>query len=431
MKKITNKITLFLSVLLLLTVSTVEAQKSRDALEKERKQNLKKIEETNRILQETRNKKQSTLSQLTTIKKQISAREEIITSLTDEVQLLEAEILETETVVQAMTSDLLKMKEEYAGMIRTAYRYSRGYNQLLFILSSSNLNEFFMRVQYFRQYSKQCNSQLVHIENVMASLELEKERLQDKLSEKSMLIQDKSLETENLNKTREEQDEVLSELSKKEKELKKQLQEQQKAQEKLQRLIKDAIIQERQRAKKEAEEKERLRKEKEARENANKPVTPTTTNKPVVKTPAATPESASMTGSFESNKGKLPWPVQRGSISQHFGKQAHPVLKGVYVDNLGIDITTLKAEQVRSVFKGKVISVSEVPGMQNVIMVQHGEYFTVYAKLKKVYVTVGQEVSAKEIIGEVYTDHEGVSELQFHVWKNEIRMDPEGWIIRK
>jgi septal ring factor EnvC (AmiA/AmiB activator) len=429
MKKLTSKIFLLLPLLLLLSVNIAEAQKSREALEKERKQNLKKIEETNRILEETRNKKQSTLGQLTTIKKQISAREEIITNLTDEVSLLEAEIAETETVILAMTSDLNHMKEEYAGMIRTAYRYSRGYNQLLFILSSSNLNEFVMRIQYFRQYSKQCNSQLVHIEKVMASLELEKERLQDKIGEKSMLIQDKSLETENLNKTKEEQSEVLTELSKKEKELKKQLEAHKKAQEKLQRMILDMIKEERIRAKKEAAEREK---------NKPKPAaTPTTsttnktTGKATVKNPEVTPENAALSGSFEANKGRLPWPVQRGSISQRFGKQPHAVLKGVYVDNLGIDIITLKSEQVRAVFKGKVISVSEVPGMHNVVMIQHGEYFTVYAKLKKVYVTVGQDVTAKEMIGEVYTGHDDVSELQFHVWKNEIRMDPEGWLIRK
>lgn len=144
-----------------------------------------------------------------------------------------------------------------------------------------------------------------------------------------------------------------------------------------------------------------------------------------------TPEAKALSGSFAGNKGKLPWPVLKGSIAQHFGKQAHPVLKGVYVDNLGVDIQTVKDENVRAAFQGKVITVAEVPGMNKVVMIQHGEYFTVYAKMKTVTVKVGEEVASKQTIGTVYTDKDEVTQLQFQIWENNIKHDPEDWLYQK
>ncbi|HSZ25108.1 MAG TPA: M23 family metallopeptidase, partial [Cytophagaceae bacterium] len=138
-----------------------------------------------------------------------------------------------------------------------------------------------------------------------------------------------------------------------------------------------------------------------------------------------------LSGSFTANEGKLPWPVVKGSIAQHFGKQSHPVLKGVYVDNLGIDIQTTKDESVRTVFQGKVITVAEVPGMNKVVMIQHGEYFTVYAKMKTVSVKVGDEVAYKQALGTVYTDKDEVTQLQFQIWKNNSKLDPENWLYKK
>src|SRR5690606_20972134 len=124
-----------------------------------------------------------------------------------------------------------------------------------------------------------------------------------------------------------------------------------------------------------------------------------------------TPEGAIVSSNFAGNKGRFAWPVERGFISQRFGRQAHPVLKGVVVENRGIDIQTGANEKVRAIFGGKVLAVQTIPGMNNIVMIQHGEYFTVYAKLRTVNVSEGQEIGAKETIGTVYTDAEGTSEL--------------------
>jgi septal ring factor EnvC (AmiA/AmiB activator) len=143
-----------------------------------------------------------------------------------------------------------------------------------------------------------------------------------------------------------------------------------------------------------------------------------------------TPEAAMLSASFEGNKSKILWPVASGFIAQKFGKQAHPILKGVEVDNLGVGIQTNKDEKVRAVFDGKVKAVASVPGMNNVVIVQHGEYHTVYARLKEVNVKTGQDIKAKDPIGSVYTDKDGITELQFQVWKNDQKLDPQSWLTK-
>jgi septal ring factor EnvC (AmiA/AmiB activator) len=124
----------------------------------------------------------------------------------------------------------------------------------------------------------------------------------------------------------------------------------------------------------------------------------------------------------------LPWPVTKGFISDRFGRKPHPVLKGIYVENQGVDIQTTAGEGVRTVYAGIVQDVASMPGMNNVVAIQHGDYFTIYAKLRSVSVRVGQHVKAREAIGTVATDKNGVSEIQFQIWKEFTKLNPESWL---
>lgn len=135
-----------------------------------------------------------------------------------------------------------------------------------------------------------------------------------------------------------------------------------------------------------------------------------------------------VSSSFTANKGRMIWPVNQGFISKQFGKQEHPVLDGVTTENLGVNIQTNQGARVRTVFKGVVSRITSVPGMNKMIMIQHGDYFTVYTKIDEVLVEKGQEVSAKDPIGKVYTNKEGVTEFQFQIWKGRKRVDPEDWL---
>ena len=145
-----------------------------------------------------------------------------------------------------------------------------------------------------------------------------------------------------------------------------------------------------------------------------------------------TPEGRMISNSFAGNKGKLSWPVQNGFISSGFGKHEHAILKRVYVDNLGVDITTKAGEKVRSVFEGVVGLVGQVPGMEGqIVLVRHGEYFSVYSGLKNIMVSTGDKLKNKQAIGEVMKDDDGSALLQFQIWKNNKRMDPEDWLAKE
>ena len=386
------------------------AQRDKGQLEKEKLENIRKIKETEQIIQETKTKKNATLGQLTALSKQIEARNDLISSIEKEVEYLDKEIMELEQIITSLEQDLINLKAEYARMIYAASKLNSHYDKLTFIFAAESFNQMVMRIKYFKQYAQARHHQVEQIEKVKASLQSQKKNLAQKKSEKNDLIAAKTIETENLHHAKTEKNQIVKELSNKEKELLKDLEASKKSIRKLDKLIADLV-------------KKEIEKMKAKAMLENKTGSPTSLR--------MTPEAELLSTSFAGNISKLPWPVTHGTISQKFGRQPHPVLSNVEIDNLGINILTLKSETVRSVFQGKVVTVAEVPGMNKVVMIQHGEFFTVYARLKSASVDVGEEVDAKEPIGEVYTDKNDVSELQFQIWKNSIKQDPEKWLFIK
>jgi septal ring factor EnvC (AmiA/AmiB activator) len=423
------KISNFLIVIFLLLSANLFAQKkSRALLEKQKKENIQRIEEANKILLETRSRKEATIGQLSAIKNKITSRERLIESVTEEVELLQEEINQLEGVIAGLNNDVDSLKKEYAAMVYSASKMNTSLSKLTYIFSAESVSQMAMRVKYFQHYSQMRQEHLNKIEKKKSRLEYEKKKLQRKVSEKNNLIGVKTIETKNLNEEKEEQNKVLGELSEREKSLRKELEERKKSIKKLETLITNMIAAEREKAIQAAKRA--------AAKNKSKAKTTNPTNKKDKDKKDEfkmdlTPEAQALSGSFTDNEGKLPWPTIKGSIAQHFGKQAHPVLKGVFVDNLGVDIQTTKEEPVRAVFQGKVITVAEVPGMNKVVMIQHGEYFTVYAKLKTVSVKTGDEVAPKQSIGVVYTDKDEVTQLQFQIWKNNVKMNPESWLYKR
>jgi murein hydrolase activator len=385
-------------------------QKDKNQLEKERQESIRKIKETEKIIQETKTKKNATLGQLTALNKQIEARNDLITSIGKEVEYMDQEISELEQIIGSLEQDLVNLKEEYARMIYAASKLNSHYDKLTFIFAAESFNQMVMRVKYFKQYARARQHQVEQIERVKASLLSQKKTLAQKKAEKNNLMTEQVVETENLNQVKSQKNVIVKELSNKEKELLKDLEASKKSIRKLDKLIADLV-------------KREIEKMKAKAALENKSGSSTSLK--------MTPEAELLSNNFAGNVSKLPWPVLHGTISQKFGRQPHPVLTNVEIDNLGINILTLKSEPVRSVFQGKVVTVAEVPGMNKVVMIQHGEFFTVYARLRSVSVEVGEEVDAKESIGEVYTDKNDVSELQFQIWKNSVKQDPEKWLFVK
>ena len=380
-----------------------QAQKSKSQLEKEKKENLKRISEAQSILSETQTEKKATLGQLTALNQQIKVRGDLIKAINDEISLLNGEISDLSIVTDALQSDLENLKEEYAEMVYNAYKANQGNDRITFLFSSETFNQLFRRLKYLEQYADARQTQVEQIEIVRDALNEQKGELVVKKSEQDKLLKSKIKENEDLIDLQKKQRTLVQKLGQREKELMKELAERKEAIKKLDNLIAEIV-------RKEIEESN---KGKEA---------------DVI---ALSVEGAKLSSMFEETKNKLPWPVETGFVSERFGRHPHPVLKNIMVENQGVDIQTQKEAQVRSVFEGKVATTAFVPGMNSVVIIQHGDYYTLYAKLKTVDVKKGQIVQANQSIGSVFTDTEGISELQFQVWKNNVKLDPEKWLTSK
>lgn len=392
-----------------------QAQKTKAQLEREKQENLRKIREAANILKETQAQKTTSLAQLSVLQKEIIARNELITAISQEIDLLNREVSEKSDIITALEHDVEKLKEDYARMIYDAAKTQSHYDRLTFIFSARTFNQLAMRLKYLRQFSDARKYQVEQIEKVKITIAGEKQKVAAIVQEKNELLKTKRIEQENLNLLKSKQDELVAALNNKEQQLKKEVAEREKDNKRLEKLVEDIVKKEIARARKEAEARAK------AEKAAGKAPSGT----------SATPDAAKLASKFEMNLRKLPWPVARGEIVGHFGIQPHPVLKGVTIENLGVDILTMKEETVRAVFQGEVLTIASVPGMHNVVMIRHENYITVYARLKSVSVKRGQMVQAKDPIGIVQTDKDGQSQLQFQIWKDDKKLDPELWLIKK
>ncbi|NEM96887.1 murein hydrolase activator EnvC family protein [Pontibacter burrus] len=406
------KIVLLLLIVVFPFTADAQKQKSKAQLEREKKENLTRINEANRILKQTKAQKEASIGQLNALKEKINVQQGVIKNISRELNYIESDVAETEGIVGSLQADLEKLKAEYADMVYAASKTASNYNKLMFLFASESFNQLVMRLRYLQQYSEARQKQVQQINKVQAVLSGQIEFLEQKKREKKNLLTIQLTETKNLQTMKVQQDSVIKQLSKKEQGLQQEVAQRQQAVKKLDNLIADIVREEIARAARAA--------------RASGKATSGSSNKVTL-----TPEAALISSSFAGNKGRLAWPVERGFISEKFGRHNHPVLKGVVVENKGIDIQTSQGAAVRAIFEGKVVTVANVPGMNNIVMIQHGEYFTVYAKLKNVSVETGQTVKLKQNIGTVYTNSEGTSELQFQVWKNNVTLNPQTWISPK
>jgi septal ring factor EnvC (AmiA/AmiB activator) len=397
---------IFLLVILCFTFAgPVLAQKSKAQLEKEKKQLLRKREETNKSLRETAEQKQATLGQLSALNQQIFNQSQLIAFISREIQLLDKEMSELGQITYSMENDLANLRKEYAAMIYAASKASSGYSKLVFIFSSETFTQLLMRLKYLQQYSQARTIQVEQIQKIKNILTIQREELNTKKEEKNRLLQARINENNNLLALKNQQNNVINQLTSREKELQEELAEDKKAAERLENLITDLI-------------------EEEARRLAAKKAETSAAAASI------TAAEVSKSSSFAGSKAKLEWPV-KGFISGKFGEQPHPVLKGIMIDNNGVNIQTNQGEEVRAVYDGEVGTVASIPGLNKIVFIKHGDYTTVYAKLAKVTVKAGQTVKANQVLGEVYTDKNGTSELQFQIWQNDKKLNPQVWLNDK
>ncbi len=394
-------------LLVLFSCSVAIAQKKTKAqLQREKQQHLEKIKEVERILTETTDRKQNTIGELSALNQRIVEQENLIASIKKEISFLEGEIGENNDIIDALQKDLQKLKKEYAAMLFAAQKANNSTTRLTFLFSAGSFDQLIMRLRYMEQYAETRKLQAQLITQVQDELSGQVKQIESQRTEKNKLLEDGVSENKHLAELKKKQNVLVKSLEKEEKKLKKDLDNTKESIAKLDKLIETII--------KEEIEREAAAAAAASAGNAN--------------AVASRSSIIALSASFEDNKNKLPWPVASGFISQKFGLQNHPVLKGIVMKNEGVNIQTRDNERVKSVFEGQVSRVVFVPNLGSTVLIKHGEYFTVYAGLKEVYVKAGQKVVVGEEIGKVTSNYEGVSELRFQVWRNTEVLDPQGWL---
>jgi len=406
----------FIFLILFITLlggNDVLAQTSRARLEQEKKRNLNRIAQTKKVLAQTQRKKTISLRELKTLSRQIEDQEQQIQLLEKDLALLEKELRAVAIETHQLDQRLKALREEYGQMLYSASKTSTKLNQLLFLFSSASFQEIMSRYQYLQQYTDNRKDQLAQIRKVTLELNTRRLELSEKKKSQTALLSQKRTQNVQLVVMKSEKDTLVNELAKQEVALRQEIEASNAAVRNLDKLISSLVA------------KEMAKKEE--KKSASPPPQKSSSKK---KEPLETKSTRVVVGRFNQAKKRLPWPVKTGFVSDRFGVKNHPVLKGVQIDNNGIDIQTVPGASVYSVFAGKVLDISEIPGMGQVVAVQHGEYFTIYANLDQVQTKVGESIGAGDVLGTAGL-REGVAEINFQIWHQFERLNPEIWLTRK
>ncbi|MCB9164675.1 MAG: peptidoglycan DD-metalloendopeptidase family protein [Flavobacteriales bacterium] len=401
---------LAVAFLFLLLVAGASAQ-SKKELEKKRAALDKQIKTTTALIDQARKEQRVTQEQLRLLESQIQAREELINAMSGELRKVDQRITEDLELVASLKQDLVTLREEYARMLQFAYRNRSAYDRMSYLFAANSFQQAYRRSRYLSQIAEQRKRQAALIEETRATIDERLAGLQVQREEKTKLMSEQQVERKRLDGDRHGQQAALTNLKKEEGRLRETQKKQESQRRDLDVAIRKAI---------EAELKPKTR----------PGAKPGTTSKLDL---TLTPEAKELNADFEKNKGKLPWPVEKGVITSRFGKQPHPVLPGIVIENNGIDITTEKNASVRALFRGEVSSVIVIPGAGKAVILSHGVYRTVYSNLREVSVTKGQKVDTKQTVGTVLTDDNG-SVAHIELWKitaeGLVKVDPGPWLFR-
>ena len=390
---------LFLILFLAVWSASVLSGQSRSELEEMRKKNLQEIEYVDRLLKTTASQKTENVNELRVIGRKLNLREKLIDEYGQEINLLEYRIGLNALATEMLEQDLNELKKDYANSILSAYKATKGTPALAFILSAADFNQGYKRLKYIQQVAKYRRKESETIETLYTQLQGTKDRLEKDRKNVSDLKNKEVRQKQILRQEQDRKEKLVSNLSRKEKQLKQELDEKRRIARQIEKEIERLI------------EAERKKSE-------------------------TVPMSAEMKvigESFGENRGRIPWPVDRGIITSHFGSHQHPVLKNVIEDNIGIEITSSGPTKAKSVFKGEVGGVFAISGANMAVIIRHGKYLTVYQNLVNVVVKAGDSVSLGQVIGDVYVDNGdgGNAELKFMVYEEKKKLDPEQWLTKK
>jgi len=386
-----------------LSQSTTKRQQELEAQRVRLKNEIKQI---NELLFSSKKIRKNVVTEVEDLQVKLSVREELIKVTNAQVNLLTRKINLNERNISNQRKELEVLKADYAKMIQNSYTSKSLQNRLMFLFSSENFLQAYKRIQYLKQYTQYRRKQgLAIAEKTQLLQELNKALIEEK-SKKLVLVEENKAVQEQLKEERNVQENLIKSLRRKERSLAAQISKKEKEaraiDKEIDRLIRAAIA------------------------ASNKAA-----GKTGKKTFELTPEAKLIAANFEANRGRLPWPLEKGVVTQGFGRQRHPVVKTTTIQSNGVTIATAPATQVRAVFEGEVMSVVTFKGSNPSVLIRHGNYITVYKNLGKLYVKKGDKVKAKEAIGEVFTNQQtGSTEIQFSIFNNVKVLNPKGWIYQ-
>ncbi len=355
------------------------------------------LEYTNKILEETRERKIASLDELNILEYRIVIRRNNIQRLNREIVNIEKNIEANKDLITSLENDLERVKNDYAKIILNTYKKREKNILLMFLLASESFNQAYKRIKYVQNYSNYKRQQAKLIAAFKKIIDQKIKKLNEDRAEKKKLLKEKAIERSNILRERSEKELLVKELKKREEELLMEIEEKKKTAEKIKKELERFIESER-RGK--GSLYSRL-----------------------------TPEEILISDDFERNRGKLPWPTKYGIVTGKYGKHAHPVLPNIMQINDGIDISTVRNAQVRAIFNGEVSRVFSIPGENYTVIIKHGNFFSLYHNLINIKVASGNIVNTKEIIGSVFTDERtNQTILHFQIWKELNKNDPVMWL---
>ncbi|HRG19137.1 MAG TPA: peptidoglycan DD-metalloendopeptidase family protein [Flavobacterium lutivivi] len=411
-----------LTILFFCFASQLWCQITQEQLEERKAKIQAEIKEKEDLLKSMKTKEKSVINQLLIQKEKIGLKEKLIRTTESQTKVLSNDIYVNQLKINQLNRDLEKLREDYAEMIRKSYKSRSEQSKLMFLLSSENFFQAYKRLQYMKQYASFRKMQAEEIKSKSEELEVHNRVISEQKTEKEKLIAENEKERKELEKEKQEQEKIANQI-KKDKgkiaaEIKKKQQETKRIDAQIQKLIRDAIA---------AANKKTAA----AKAKAN-PKTTTAAETKKTETSAKivlTPEGQLVANNFRANKGRLPWPVEKGAVSLPYGDQPHPVYKTLTVHNSGVEISTENGANARAVFNGEVANVIVLSPVNKAVMIQHGDYFTVYQNLSSVSVSKGDKVSTKQSLGKIRTNGEtGKTVLKFMILQNTTYNNPASWL---
>jgi septal ring factor EnvC (AmiA/AmiB activator) len=389
---------IFLVIMFFTLISTELSAQSKAELEATRRKTLEEIAYVDNLLQTTAREKSESVNAVKIIGNKVVLRESVINGMRQEISLVNERISLNSLAIEMMEKDLVALKDDYARAVINSYRQKKGNPDLVYILSARDFNQGYKRLKYLQQVTKFRRRESEIILELKSQIESSKAKLQSDLYRLSDLKSREEQQKSLLLGEQEKRQRMVKSLSNKEKQLRKDLEEKKRIAKKIESEIARLIEEERKR---------------------------------LVKSDI-TPEQKLIGENFVENKGRLPWPVEKGVITSQFGLHQNAVLKNVTEKNIGIEITSSGKTGVRAVFKGEVVRVFSINGANMTVMIKHGKYYSVYTNVVNVKVATGDKVTTKQEIGEVYPESGAANTciLKFMIVETEFQ-DPESWIAKK